>query len=303
MRKIQVYSIFVVLLLLLSSVAYCDIFIDTFDDHDFTNNNWSNFTDNFQSWSFVIISESNIGYHGSTANTQSAAAKIANNGCEYYSAGLYVETLVRIDSHSNAYSSDHGAGLAFAVSQGKGYFAGVEMDYVGQPEVHLNIGVVDGEDIDKTTLPINFDTFYKLIVQVDSTQNASVYLYELNGTLLGSVFASNVLSINNGAVAIWGAPEVTFDDFKLTGNPVIEKATLTSPSGTTEETTPTFTWNEDPSSTWYRLLIWDSSGEKVYSKWYDSSIICSDASCSVTIESELASDNYQWWVNPTTLLT
>ncbi len=101
-------------------------------------------------------------------------------------------------------------------------------------------------------------------------------------------------TIHPGAMEILNNEDDNCDG--IVDNITPAKVRLTSISGTTEDTTPTFIWNEDSSSTWYRLLIWDSSGKKVYSKWYDASIICSDASCSVTLESELASDNYQWWI-------
>jgi len=55
-----------------------------------------------------------------------------------------------------------------------------------------------------------------------------------------------------------------------------DKVSLTSPSSTTENTTPTLTWNEDTYSTWYKLLVWDSSPKKVYSQWHDASEVCLD---------------------------
>jgi hypothetical protein len=61
----------------------------------------------------------------------------------------------------------------------------------------------------------------------------------------------------SGSVTIAGETYIiTQDEFNSSQTPG-NKVTLTSPSGTTEDTTPTFTWNEDPDSTWYRLLIWD----------------------------------------------
>lgn len=82
----------------------------------------------------------------------------------------------------------------------------------------------------------------------------------------------------------------------IVDNIIPAKVTLTFPSGTTEVTTPTFTWSEDPYSTWYKLFIWDSSEKTVHTQWYDASNICSGGSCSVTLESDLPSDDYQWWV-------
>lgn len=74
------------------------------------------------------------------------------------------------------------------------------------------------------------------------------------------------------------------------------QVSLSSPSGSAEETTPTFIWINDASTTWYKLLIWDSSEKKVYTKWYDATEICTADNCSVSLETELPSDSYEWWV-------
>jgi PKD repeat protein len=82
----------------------------------------------------------------------------------------------------------------------------------------------------------------------------------------------------------------------IVDNIIPEKVTLTSPSGATENSTPTLTWNEDLNATWYKLLVWDSSEKTVHTRWYDASNICFGANCSVALESELPSDSYEWWV-------
>ena len=76
----------------------------------------------------------------------------------------------------------------------------------------------------------------------------------------------------------------------------VAKVTLVSPSGQSEESKPIYSWTEDPYSTWYKLWVGDSYGEKIHAQWYESSDICSDGSCSVTLESELTSDSYEWFV-------
>ncbi|MDA3790497.1 MAG: MopE-related protein [Desulfobacula sp.] len=72
--------------------------------------------------------------------------------------------------------------------------------------------------------------------------------------------------------------------------------TLTSPSGVTKDTTPTFIWNEDSYSTWYKLFIWDSSEQEVHAQWYDASEICSEGDCTATLELELLVDDYEWYI-------
>jgi hypothetical protein len=82
----------------------------------------------------------------------------------------------------------------------------------------------------------------------------------------------------------------------IVDNIVSVKVTLSSPSGASDDTTSTFTWHEDPYSTWYKLFVWDSSEKTIHTQWYDAFDICSGGNCTLTLESELPSDSYQWWV-------
>ncbi|MDT8378536.1 MAG: DUF4214 domain-containing protein [Desulfotignum sp.] len=211
----------VVLLLLLSTVVYSDTFTDTFDDPNFTNSNWVTATDVQQSWSFPILNGSDLGYHVSTTSKEWPGAMTANNNASFYSAGLYAEILVKIDSHSTAYSSENIAGLAFGTfNTGNGYAAGLQLDFDESIEIDLSIVIIGKDSLMRKKVSIEFDTFYKLIFQIDSNKNMSASLYRLNGDLLGSVFAENVLSIDSGLVGIYGRHEVTFDDFNFSGNAV-----------------------------------------------------------------------------------
>jgi hypothetical protein len=71
---------------------------------------------------------------------------------------------------------------------------------------------------------------------------------------------------------------------------------LTSPSNAIENSTPTFTWNIDENSTWYKVYISKTNGNKVSAQWFDSSSICNDATCSVILENVLLIGSYEWWV-------
>lgn len=75
-----------------------------------------------------------------------------------------------------------------------------------------------------------------------------------------------------------------------------DKATLISPSVIIADKIPTFTWNEDSKTAWYKLYIQNGSEEKIHAKWYESISVCSNGLCKVTIESELSNDDYKWWV-------
>lgn len=78
-------------------------------------------------------------------------------------------------------------------------------------------------------------------------------------------------------------------------------ATLLSPLGGITDTTPPFRWNKVNTATWYYLWVSqvnsDGSLTTVHSKWYDTSLVCSSATCSVTPAGiTLSTGNYRWWV-------
>ena len=77
-------------------------------------------------------------------------------------------------------------------------------------------------------------------------------------------------------------------------------ASLISPSGAVTDTTPAYAWNKVNTATWYYLWVSrvnsDGSLTTVHNKWYDSSAICSGASCSFTPAVTLSIGQYRWWV-------
>ena len=83
-------------------------------------------------------------------------------------------------------------------------------------------------------------------------------------------------------------------------------ATLVSPSGNVTSTTPAYTWNavldsaQGDASTWYYLWVSrvnnDGSFTTIHSKWYESSVVCSGATCSFTPAVTLTTGNYRWWI-------
>lgn len=74
------------------------------------------------------------------------------------------------------------------------------------------------------------------------------------------------------------------------------KVTLTSPSGSEEDTTPNFIWDEDTCATWYKFWVGNSNGDKVFAKWYDATENCSDGSCSIFPALDLTNGSYEWYV-------
>jgi hypothetical protein len=78
-------------------------------------------------------------------------------------------------------------------------------------------------------------------------------------------------------------------------------ATLISPNGSISDTTPDYTWNSVSGATWYYIWVSrvnsDGSLTTIHNKWYDASLVCSGANCSVTPDGvTLTSGNYRWWI-------
>ncbi len=219
MKRIFFFSLFVILAIstpLLIPAVHGATFVDSFDDPSYTSSNWTSISGVQQVWTFPSLSGSDSGYHASTASTTLPADAAANSGALYDTANLYAEVFLRLDSHTGAYECENIAGLYFISSSGLIYSVGIQMDFDGPTALDLSI-VCDDENISKTPpLSISFDTFYKMTVLIDSNNIMTAHLYSLNGVLLGSVSSGSALPFNTGLVCIYGKPEVTFNNFKLT---------------------------------------------------------------------------------------
>jgi hypothetical protein len=88
------------------------------------------------------------------------------------------------------------------------------------------------------------------------------------------------------------------DDVVVTVSaPLPPAATLVSPSGTTTDTAPTYTWNAAAGAMWYQLYVNDSTGNKIQ-RWYtaaEAGCLLDSSSCSVTPATEVIG-SCQWWV-------
>lgn len=214
----------------ITNISYAATFSDNFDDPAFTTSHWLDGNPLApQTWSFVPLNGSDLGYHATvdSLSTNEPAVKIANNAQEYYTSGLHIETLLRIDSHPAAYSTTNKAFVSFSAVEESLYMAGILLDHSGAPAIDLFLSafVQDGSGyseplLDYSPVPIDFDIFYKLVILGDSDQAINVLLYDLNNTLLGSVGSPKVLPNDYGAVAIDGKYATTFNDFSLSGSSV-----------------------------------------------------------------------------------
>ena len=78
-------------------------------------------------------------------------------------------------------------------------------------------------------------------------------------------------------------------------------ATLVSPNGSIVDTTPTYVWNTASGATWYYLWVSKVNGDgsltTVHTKWYESTAVCSGATCSITPAGvTLTNGSYRWWI-------
>ncbi|MCP4023425.1 MAG: DUF1566 domain-containing protein [Desulfobacteraceae bacterium] len=85
---------------------------------------------------------------------------------------------------------------------------------------------------------------------------------------------------------------------------VPDQIVLDSISGTTDDSSPTLTWEEDACATWYKLYLKKITGGYKYVQWYEieddyadyPEVECVSGQCSITIDTVLESGSYQWWV-------
>ncbi|MEE9321725.1 MAG: choice-of-anchor Q domain-containing protein [Granulosicoccus sp.] len=74
-------------------------------------------------------------------------------------------------------------------------------------------------------------------------------------------------------------------------------ATLVSPNSVATSSSPSFSWNAVPGSTWYQLYVWGHDG--IFKQWYTrSSASCSGGSgvCSVNPAHTFSLGPHRWWV-------
>jgi hypothetical protein len=215
----------------ITGISQAATFSDNFDNPTFTNSHWKVGDPLLpQTWSFPSLGGADLGYQGTvdTYGTEDPSSQVANNWQQYYNANLYIESLVRIDSHAEAYSKTNKAIISFSASEETQYLAQLRLDYdnVQTPIMDLYLSVhSDGPpDQDQilvsTPVSIDFDTFYKMVIQIDSDQSMVLSLYDLDDALLGYVNSPKVLAADYGAVAIGGRYKTTFNDFYISGTPV-----------------------------------------------------------------------------------
>ena len=157
-------------------------------------------------------------------------------------------------------------------------------------------------------------TWYKVYIINLSTGYKSVQWYEIEDGYSnypevncsdGECSVALVSELENGNYDWWVRSWNDFGNgewsegmsFTITGNENLpSKVTQISPSGQTTDSTPTFTWNHGPASTWYKLWVGYPNDDRVFGQWYDISEICTHGTCSITLETELIDGDYEWYV-------
>ena len=170
-------------------------------------------------------------------------------------------------------------------------------------------GTISGNTPAYTWNAVPSSTYYYLYVN-DSTGNkvSTWYSKEAAGCSgdTGTCTASPGTALAAGAgtwwVQTWNTngygPWSAGLAFTVPPPPLPGKATLVSPSGAISTSTPAYTWNADPLSTWYLLYVNDSTGNKI-STWYSKEQAgCSGGTgtCTASPGTVLAPGSGIWWV-------
>lgn len=219
----------VLILVVLAGISHAATFSDNFNDPNYTSSNWIDGNSlSPHTWSSMPLNGSDLGLHATvdSLDTKEPAVMIANNGQAYYNAGLYVETLVRIDSHAGMNATDNEkAFIVFSGSDDGSYLATIQLEpdggaWRGVFYFENHYGDKPSEFYGFSPIAIDFDTFYKLVVQVDSDEFINAYLFDMDSTLLGNISSPESLPHNRGVVGIGGRYATTFNNFHLSGTPV-----------------------------------------------------------------------------------
>jgi len=144
---------------------------------------------------------------------------------------------------------------------------------------------------------------FKKWYQTSSLCSAGVCSVTPDLTLAGGAHTWRVQTWNDGGYGPW-SDGMTFS-LPVVNPPIA--ATLISPTGSITNAQPAYTWNavldsaQGDAATWYYLWVSrvnnDGTFTTIHSKWYESSAVCSGATCSFTPAGvTLSGGNYRWWI-------
>lgn len=150
-----------------------------------------------------------------------------------------------------------------------------------------------------------YSTWYKIFIWDSAEKTVLTQWYDANDICSGgscTVTLESALLVDGYEwfVKSWNDYGSAWSDgmnFTVQGDDTpASKVAHSSPSGTTQDSTPTFTWEADPASTWYKLWVGTPSGDRIFRQWYEAADICSGGNCSVIFGSELPDGEYEWYI-------
>ncbi|MCP4021589.1 MAG: hypothetical protein GY729_07090 [Desulfobacteraceae bacterium] len=175
------------------------------------------------------------------------------------------------------------------------------------------LGTIDDAMVQFTWNMESTATWYRLYVWDNSQQKQFAQWYESSQVCSGTTCTVTLnFALSNDDyqwfIKTWnddGSTWSSAQSFTVSSSQTKPQAiTLVSPSGTSENASQTFVWNQDISATWYQLFVWDNNQNKVVSTWYEiednysqyDEAACADNSCSVTVSSGFFSGSHEWFV-------
>ncbi len=145
---------------------------------------------------------------------------------------------------------------------------------------------------------------------IESSDSVSVRSYDIVGTgedtqCTLDLSSENILLVDrgrDGSIDTFLPPEI--NTYRDICNRSITKLGLTYPFETINDTTPTFTWNEDSCATWYKIYLKNKSSDYKFVQWYEIAdnfskypeVTCTNGECSIVLDSTLDIGSYEWFV-------
>jgi uncharacterized repeat protein (TIGR01451 family) len=109
--------------------------------------------------------------------------------------------------------------------------------------------------------------------------------------LSGGTHAWVVRATNEAGPGPWSAAK-----FFFVGTAAPGQATLAGPSGTIDDSTPTFTWGAVAHAALYRLVVLNATGDVVLDRWSPDLFVCNATGCGVPQPAPLPAGGYFWVV-------
>ena len=174
----------------------------------------------------------------------------------------------------------------------------------GQVPLQAPSGVINTKTPTYTWSPVAGATWYYLWVKSSTANPAFAKWYRSQDIVSGGVCAVTPdAPLGEGAhrwwIQTWNSngygPWSAAMNFTVNTAPPAA-ATLLEPSGTTSDTTPTYTWNPVAGATWYYFWLRSPSANPAFKQWYRAGDVINNGVCSITPNFQLGQDAHRWWI-------